>query len=66
MTTQDSTMPQLPTPDIHPALKPFQAEFDAAAARGDEAAMRAIVERAGLTWIDPLTRDETSTSGVRR
>ena len=33
MTTQDSTMPQLPTPDIHPALKPFQAEFDAAAAR---------------------------------
>lgn len=39
--------------DIDERLKGVQAEIDAAAAKKDIDEMRRLVERAGLTWIDP-------------
>jgi hypothetical protein len=43
-------------PDIHPALKPFQAELDAAALAGDIETCKALVLRAGLEWIDDIRK----------
>ena len=39
--------------DINEKLKDRQAEYDAAAERGDVEECRRIVEQAGLTWLNP-------------
>jgi hypothetical protein len=39
--------------EIAKELEPWKAEFEAAAACGDIEKCREIVERAGLTWLDP-------------
>jgi hypothetical protein len=39
--------------DMRPELQPFRKEVEAAIAAHDMVALRAIVEAAGLAWLDP-------------
>lgn len=39
-------------PEMDEKLKPYEAEYSAAAMRGDMAECRRIVEKAGFIWIE--------------
>ena len=53
-----------PTYDIDPRLKHCQAEIDEALRAKDVAKVRAIVEREGLEWLDPMRGKVTRSAGV--
>lgn len=40
-------------PDIAPELRPYRAEVDEAIKNNDTEALKRIVKRAGLEWIEP-------------
>lgn len=44
-----------------PELRPFADEVEAALQRRDNAALREIIERCGLGWIDPALPDRYRT-----
>lgn len=59
-------MEEIIGPDIHPALKPFQAEIDAAALANDMETVKALVLRAGLEWQDHFVLPEKYRSDIHR
>jgi hypothetical protein len=47
--------------NIFEQLKDVQAEYDTAAAKGDIEECKRIVERAGLTWLEPALPEKYKT-----